>query len=106
MAQYAERLRFGEVEVLVKASAVATGGAFSIFEEHEPVDTPLHVHAHEDELFYVLEGEHVFTASSACWTPPIATAGSAPRPARPRRAASGSPGSRTRRRRARGRGPP
>src|SRR5215211_2681358 len=61
MAQYAERLRFGEAEILVKASAEATGGAFSIFEEHEPVDTPLHVHAHEDELFYVLEGEHVFT---------------------------------------------
>ena len=25
-----------------------------------PLDTPLHVHANEDELFYVLEGEHVF----------------------------------------------
>ena len=23
-------------------------------------DTPLHVHRNEDELFYVLEGEHVF----------------------------------------------
>ena len=55
-----ERLRFGEVEVVVKASADATGGAFTIFEENEPVDTGLHVHEHEDELFYVLEGEHVF----------------------------------------------
>ena len=55
-----ERLRFGEVEVVVKASADTTGGAFTIFEENEPVDTPLHVHAHEDEMFYVLEGEHVF----------------------------------------------
>ena len=61
MAQSTERLRFGEVEILVKATAEATGGAFNVFEEHEPVDTPLHVHAHEDELFYVLEGEHVFT---------------------------------------------
>ena len=25
------------------------------------VDTPLHVHANDDELFYVLEGEHVVT---------------------------------------------
>jgi len=55
-----ETLRFGEVEILVKASAAATGGAFTVFEENEPVDTPLHVHQNEDELFYVLEGEHVF----------------------------------------------
>jgi mannose-6-phosphate isomerase-like protein (cupin superfamily) len=55
-----ERLRFGGVEVVVKASADATGGAFTLFEENEPVDTPLHVHEHEDELFYVIEGEHVF----------------------------------------------
>jgi mannose-6-phosphate isomerase-like protein (cupin superfamily) len=55
-----ERLRFGEVEILVKASAAATGGSFTVFEENEPVDTPLHVHENEDELFYVLEGEHVF----------------------------------------------
>jgi mannose-6-phosphate isomerase-like protein (cupin superfamily) len=55
-----ERLRFGEVEILVKASADTTGGAFTIFEERDPVDTPLHVHENEDELFYVLEGEHLF----------------------------------------------
>jgi mannose-6-phosphate isomerase-like protein (cupin superfamily) len=55
-----ERLRFGEVEIVVKASADTTGGAFTIFEENEPVDTPLHVHENEDELFYVLEGEHAF----------------------------------------------
>ena len=55
-----ERLRFGEVEVVVKASAETTGGAFTLFEESDPIDTPLHVHEFEDELFYVLEGEHVF----------------------------------------------
>lgn len=55
-----ERLRFGEAEILVKVAAADTGGAFTIFEENEPVDTPLHVHQNEDELFYVLEGEHVF----------------------------------------------
>ena len=55
-----ERLRFGEVEILIKATTPATGGAFALFEENEPVDTPLHVHEREDELFYVLEGDHVF----------------------------------------------
>jgi mannose-6-phosphate isomerase-like protein (cupin superfamily) len=54
-----ERLQFGEVEVLIKASAASTGGAFTIFEENRPVDTGLHVHESEDEFFYVLEGEHV-----------------------------------------------
>jgi mannose-6-phosphate isomerase-like protein (cupin superfamily) len=55
-----ERLRWGEVEIVVKASAAATAGAFALFEEREPVDTPLHVHKREHELFVVLEGEHVF----------------------------------------------
>jgi len=59
-AEGGERLRFGEVEVVVKASADTSGGAFTIFEENEPVDTGLHVHENEDELFYVLEGRHVF----------------------------------------------
>jgi mannose-6-phosphate isomerase-like protein (cupin superfamily) len=56
-----ERLVFGEVTILVRASAESTEGAFSLFEEVPPLaDTPLHVHEREDELFYVLEGEHVF----------------------------------------------
>jgi mannose-6-phosphate isomerase-like protein (cupin superfamily) len=56
-----ERLVFGEITILVRASAEDTGGAFSLFEEVPPLaDTPLHVHARDDELFYVLEGEHVF----------------------------------------------
>jgi len=59
-AEGGERLRFGDAEIVVKAAADTTGGAFTLFEENEPADTPLHVHEHEDELFYVLEGEHVF----------------------------------------------
>ena len=56
-----ERLVFGEVTILIRASAETTGGAFTLFEEVPPLaDTPLHVHEHEDELFYVLEGDHVF----------------------------------------------
>ena len=55
-----ERLSFSGAEFLVKASSETTDGAFSIIEEVHPLDTPLHVHEHEDELFLVLEGEHVF----------------------------------------------
>ena len=45
-----ERLVFGGVTILVRASAEMTGGAFSLFEEVPPlVDTPLHVHENEDE---------------------------------------------------------
>jgi mannose-6-phosphate isomerase-like protein (cupin superfamily) len=55
-----ERLRFSDAEFVVKVSAETTGGAFSLIEENEPLDTPLHVHENEDELWYVLEGEHVF----------------------------------------------
>jgi mannose-6-phosphate isomerase-like protein (cupin superfamily) len=56
-----ERLVFGDTTILVRAAAAATAGAFSLIEEVPPlVDTPLHVHERDDELFYVLEGEHVF----------------------------------------------
>jgi mannose-6-phosphate isomerase-like protein (cupin superfamily) len=60
-----ERLRFSGAEFVVRASAASTGGAFSIVEEHDPLDTPQHVHEREDELFYVLEGEHVFRVGEA-----------------------------------------
>jgi mannose-6-phosphate isomerase-like protein (cupin superfamily) len=55
-----EPLRFGDVEIVLRATGDTTAGAFTVFEENEPADTPLHVHEHEDELFMVLEGEHVF----------------------------------------------
>ena len=55
-----ERLSFGDVEIHLMATAETTDGAFTIFEERDPVDTPLHVHENEDELFQVLEGEHLF----------------------------------------------
>jgi mannose-6-phosphate isomerase-like protein (cupin superfamily) len=58
-AEDGEHLQFGEAEIVVKVSADTTGGAFTIFEESNPVDTPLHIHDNEDELFYVLEGEHL-----------------------------------------------
>jgi mannose-6-phosphate isomerase-like protein (cupin superfamily) len=55
-----ERLAFSGAEFLVTASAETTVGAFSIIEVQNPLDTPRHVLAHEDELFIVLEGWHVF----------------------------------------------
>jgi mannose-6-phosphate isomerase-like protein (cupin superfamily) len=57
---FEERLAFGEVTILLRQDAATTDGAMTVFEELPPmVDTPLHVHAREDELFHVLEGEHV-----------------------------------------------
>ena len=56
-----ERLVFGEIVIVIRVPAESTGGAFAIVEEVEPMaDTPAHVHEREDELFYVLEGEHVY----------------------------------------------
>lgn len=58
-ANAGERLRFSDAEFIVKVSADSTNGAFTVIEEADPLDTPLHVHRNEDELWYVLEGEHV-----------------------------------------------
>jgi len=54
-----ERLHFSDAEFIVKVSADSTGGAFTVIEEFDPLDTPLHVHKNEDELWYALEGEHI-----------------------------------------------
>lgn len=60
-----EVLHFGEVEIVLRATAESTNGALSVFEEGDPVDTPLHVHEYEDELFFVLDGEHVIRVGDA-----------------------------------------
>ena len=41
----------------MKASKRSTGGALSVFETTIGAGPPLHVHDHEDECFYVLDGE-------------------------------------------------
>lgn len=52
-----ELFTFSGVSVLIKAST----DAFTLWEELPPlVDTPLHLHEREDELFMISEGEHVF----------------------------------------------
>ena len=60
-AEGGERLRWAGMEFVIRASAETTGGAFSIVEEIDAIDAPPHVHTNEDELFYVLEGQHIFT---------------------------------------------
>ncbi len=38
-----------------------TGGAFSVFEGSAPLlDTSRQVHLNEDEMYYVVEGEHIY----------------------------------------------
>jgi quercetin dioxygenase-like cupin family protein len=57
-----ERLVFGGITIVIRVRAEDSGGAMTVLEEVEPMsDTPLHVHSREDELFYIVEGEHVFT---------------------------------------------
>jgi mannose-6-phosphate isomerase-like protein (cupin superfamily) len=61
-----EKLVFGEVTVVIKVSAEDSDGAMTVLEEVPPmVDTPLHVHSREDELFYILEGEHIVQRGEA-----------------------------------------
>ncbi|HSD25008.1 MAG TPA: cupin domain-containing protein, partial [Solirubrobacterales bacterium] len=57
-----EHLVFGAIEIVIRVSAEDSGGAMTVLEEVPPMsDTPLHVHSREDELFYIVEGEHVIT---------------------------------------------
>ena len=57
-----ELIEFGPAKIILRATAETTGGALTVFEELAPMlDTPLHVHEKEDELFYVVSGEHVVT---------------------------------------------
>jgi len=56
-AEGGERLTFGGGTVLIKAATPV----LTVWEELQPLlDTPLHVHEREHELFHILEGEHVF----------------------------------------------
>lgn len=52
-----ERLQFGETTILLRAST----DEMTVWEEIAPLlDTPLHVHANEDEFFHIIDGEHEF----------------------------------------------
>lgn len=53
-----------------KALGAETGGRFwaveGLADEHMAV--PLHAHSHEDEIWYVIEGEIAFTVGEKTWT--------------------------------------
>ena len=57
----AERLEVVGIPTYVRASAVQTGGAFSLFETHDGPNEgpPLHIHRHEAESMLVLEGSYL-----------------------------------------------
>lgn len=58
----AEKLTFGGTTILVRTDSDDSSGAITVHEEGKPMlDTPLHVHSKEDELLYIMEGEHVIT---------------------------------------------
>ena len=52
-------LKFLDNEVHVHITSAQTGGTLALLESTAPRgdQTPLHVHHHDDEAFYVLEGE-------------------------------------------------
>ena len=49
--------------ITVKATTESTGGAYSLCHQFSPPGsaTPYHVHHTEDEAFYILQGESIFT---------------------------------------------
>lgn len=63
-------------QTLVKLAPEDSEGRYAVFHLDAPPMTgpPLHVHAREDEFFYVLEGELVFEIDGTCHT--VAAGGS------------------------------
>jgi quercetin dioxygenase-like cupin family protein len=59
-AEEGQEVAFVRAKMWLKASRERTGGAFSLFEAVDPMETPMHVHEREDEAFYILGGEHEF----------------------------------------------
>ena len=63
LAGEGELIDIGTAAFLVRATAEGTGGVLTMFEELPPLlDTSRHVHQHEDETFYVVDGEHEFVS--------------------------------------------
>ena len=57
-----EAIWFAGALMQVKADAARTDGRFALLDQRVPAGyaVPLHVHRHEDEAWYVLEGEATF----------------------------------------------
>lgn len=54
------RLAFGTTTMTLLATGRDTNDSFALIDSVAPNDTGRHVHQHEDEAFYVLEGTHEF----------------------------------------------
>ena len=79
-----------------KVRSEETGGAYAILEQKIPTGhgPPLHVHRHETEIFYVLEGEFEITIGGQKVTAPLAPSWSV-RVTFPTRFATSAPRTRT-----------
>jgi mannose-6-phosphate isomerase-like protein (cupin superfamily) len=64
-----------------KATSAQTGGAYALLEQVIPAGhgPPLHVHRHETEIFYILEGEFELTVGTEKVPAPAGTAAVCPR---------------------------
>jgi quercetin dioxygenase-like cupin family protein len=70
-----EALWFLGVLATVKSSAETTGGRVAVIEHLAPrgSGSPLHIHTHEDEWFYVIEGELTFWVGGEVISAPAGT---------------------------------
>jgi quercetin dioxygenase-like cupin family protein len=61
-----EAIWFLDALSIIKLSSAQTGGAFSLLDETFAAGrrTPYHLHHHEDETFYILEGQATFFSGS------------------------------------------
>lgn len=66
---------------IFKVLNAETGGAYAILEQEIPAGhgPPLHVHRHETETFYILEGTFEFTVGDAKIPAPVGTLVAGPR---------------------------
>jgi quercetin dioxygenase-like cupin family protein len=66
---------------IFKATSTETGGAYAILEQEIPsgVGPPLHVHRHETEVFYILEGTFELTVGDKKVAAPVGTTAVCPR---------------------------
>jgi quercetin dioxygenase-like cupin family protein len=58
----------GQDDPDVKASRASTDGALTVIDSVTSGGAPSHVHAHEDECFYVLEGTITVECGDDAWT--------------------------------------
>lgn len=59
-----------DTRIVIKASGPTTDGKFTVIEDHSPAGAgvPTHVHHHDDEAFYILEGEYTVTCGEETFT--------------------------------------